>query len=184
MYARAVDDAAARLRRLRHEEREDFGLAALAFGLALAATQARPALAVPLFLGGLAVGVFGVRALWGRWDLVERLAGERDAYVISEVLVHASRASTMERRRDLAAMIRSRLREPEIVGDALVGSVAPDLQALASELDDGELALEPGCAVACLRLLRDPAESTVPPEELRSRIRQIRSGFRSRHLAA
>ena len=63
MYARAVDEAAARLRELRHEEWEDLGLAALALGLAVVATQVRPAFAMPLFLGGLAVGALGVRAL-------------------------------------------------------------------------------------------------------------------------
>jgi hypothetical protein len=37
-----------------------------------------------------------VRAVWRRWDLVDRLTGERDAYVISEVLAYASREATME----------------------------------------------------------------------------------------
>ena len=91
MHARAVDDAATRLRDLRREEWEDLSLAALAIALALAATWARPALALPLFLGGLAVGALGLRALWRRWDLVDRLAGERDAHVISEVRAYAAR---------------------------------------------------------------------------------------------
>ena len=53
MYARAVDDASARLQELRQEEWQELGLAALALGLALMATQIRPALAMPLFLGGI-----------------------------------------------------------------------------------------------------------------------------------
>ena len=69
MHARAVDNAAARLRELRHEEWGNLGLAALAFGLAIVATQVRPSLALPLFLGGVAVWFLGVRALWRRWDL-------------------------------------------------------------------------------------------------------------------
>jgi hypothetical protein len=73
MYARAVD------------EWVGLGLAALSLGLAVAATQVRPSLAVPLFLGVFAVGTLGVRALWRRWELVERFDGESDAYVISEV---------------------------------------------------------------------------------------------------
>jgi hypothetical protein len=73
MYARAVDEAAARLRELRHEEWEELGLAAVALGFALAATQVLPRLAAPLFLGGLPLWALGVRALWRRWDLVDRL---------------------------------------------------------------------------------------------------------------
>jgi hypothetical protein len=182
MYARAVDAAEARLRELRYEEREDLGLAALALGLAVAATQVRPALAVPLFLGGLAVGALGVRALWRRWDLVERLAGERDAYVISEVLAFASREATMERRHSFAAFIRSTVRQPRLACEARVIATVEELEALASELDDGELALDPVCAVACMRLVSDLTESplrnpAIPPEELRSRVRLIRAGF-------
>lgn len=189
MYARAVDEAAARLRELRHEEWEDIGLAALALLLAVAATQIRPGLAVPLFLGGLAVGAFGVRALWRRWDLVDRLAGERDAYMISEVLAYASREATMERRHTFAAMVRSGLRQPGLALQPRVHAAAEELEALASELDDGELGLDPACAVACMRLLSDLAESPLlnpelPAEELRSRVRQIRSGFALRRAAA
>ena len=186
MYARAVDDASARLRELRHEEWEDLGLAALALGVAVAATQVRPGLAVPLFLGGLAVGALGVRALWRHWDLLERLARDPDAYVISEVLTFASREATMERRQSFAALIRSRLRAPV---EARIIAAAEELEALACELDDGELTLDPACAVACTRLLSDLAESpllnpALPPEELCSRVRQIRSGFTPHRPAA
>jgi hypothetical protein len=167
----------------------DLGLAALAFGLAVAATQVRPALALPLLVGGLAVGALGMRALWRRWDLVERLAGEGDAYVIPEILAYASREATMERRHSFAALIRSRLPHPGLVSEARVVAVADELEALASELDDSALALDPAAAVACMRLLSDVAESpllnpALPHEELRSRVRQIRSGFRPCRLAA
>jgi hypothetical protein len=180
MYARAVEDAATRLRDLRREEWEDLGLAALALAFAVAATHVHPAFALPLFVGGLAVGARGVRALWRRWDLIERLAGERDAYVISEVLAHASRETTMERRRTFAALIRSSLSEPV---EARGSAAAEELEALASELEDGELALDPASAVACTRLLSDVVGSpllnlALTSEELRSRVRQIRSGFR------
>ncbi len=182
MYARAVDDASVRLHELRQEELQDFGLAALALGLALAATQVRPAFAMPLFLGGVAVGALALRALWRRWDLVDRLAGDRDAYVISDVLVYASRETTKERRHWFAAVIRSVVSQPGPAVVARVHAAADDLEALASELEDEELALDPACAVACARLLGDPAQSpllnpALPPEELRSRIQQIRSGF-------
>jgi len=186
MYARSVDEAAARLRELRHEEWEDLGLAALAFGLAVAMTQVDPALAMPLVLGGVAVAAFGMRALWCHWDLVDRLAGERDAYVIPEVRTYASREATMERRHDFAASIRNRLRQPGVACEARVVALAQELESLAAELDDGELVLDPDCAVACMRLLTELAENRPFPapseEDLRSRIRQIRSGFRPRGL--
>jgi hypothetical protein len=186
MYARAVDDAASRLRQLRDEERGDLALAALALGLAVAATQVHPELAIPLFLGGLAVGVLGIGALWRRWDLLDRLSGERDAYVISEVRAFASREATMERRRSCAASIRGRLEEPLEIRIALA---ADDLEALAAELDDPDLELDPACAVACVRLVSDVAESpllnpSLPPEELRSRVGRIRSGFETHKVAA
>lgn len=186
MYARTVDDAATRLRELRHEEWEQLGLGALALGLAIASTQVRPGLALPLFLGGLAVGVLGVRALWRHWDLVDRLSGERDAYVIPEVLAYASREATMERRHGFSALIRSRLSEPI---EARISAAAEELESLACELDDSELALDPASAVACMRLLNDVTESpllnpALPPEQLRSRIQQIRAGFTSSRRAA
>ncbi len=187
MYARAVDEAAERLHALRCEERGDFGLATVALALAVAAAQFRPALAMPLFLGGLFVGGFGLRALWRRWDLVDRLVGERDAYAISEVRARASSAATIERRRGYAALIRSRLRDPAL--QTRIARVAEELEALASELEDGDLELEPAAAVSCTRLVTDVAESpllnrALAPEDLSSRVRQIRAGFGSRRAAA
>ena len=188
MYARAVDEAAERLHELRHEARGDFGLAALAIALALAAAQFRPALAVPLFLGAVFVAGSGMGAMWRRWDLLDRLAGERDAYGIAEVLALASTAATMERRRACATSIRRTLGErlPEL--QARGAPVVEQLEALASELDDGELELEPACAVASARLLTDVAESPLlnaaaPGVDLYARIRRIRSGFSPRRVA-
>ena len=182
MYARAVDDAGERLRELRHEEWEKLGLAALALGLAVTATRVRPSLALPLLFGGFVVGALGVRALWRRWDLVDRLAGERDAYVIPEVLRYASREATMDRRSAMATVIRGWLEEPVPSLETRVRPAAAELEALVSGLTDGSLELDPACAVACQRLLSDVDESPLlnaaPPEELRSRVRQIRAGFR------
>jgi len=182
MYARAVDDAAERLRTLRQEECGDLGLAALALGLAVAVTQVHPQLALPLFLGGLGVGALGLRAVVLRWDLLEGLAGERDALVIPEVLAYASRDATIERRRTFAAMLRRDLREPERFGDVRLVAVADELEALACALEDDGLELHPAAAVACARLVSDIASSPLlkpdaPVAELRSRLLQIRSGF-------
>ena len=188
VYARAIEDASSRLCELRQEEWQDFGLAVLSMSLALAATQARPALALPLFLGGVAVAARGVRALWRRWDLVERLTGERDAYLIPEILARAEREATVERREAYAAWIRRELEQSALSHRDRVMLVAEEMEALACELDDDELVLDPACAVACMRLLNDASVSpllnlALPPEELRSRVRQIRSGFEPRQAA-
>jgi len=98
MYARAVDEMELRLRELRHEQWLDLALAAVVFGLALVATQARPSLVMPLFLGGVFAWALGIRALYRHWDLLDRLADERDALVIPEVASYASRHATGERR--------------------------------------------------------------------------------------
>jgi hypothetical protein len=182
MYARAVEEGAARLRALRHEEWEDLGLGAVAIALAVAATQVWPELALPLFVGGIAVGAKGVRAAWRRWDLVDRLADYVDAHVIPEVLAYASRHTLMERRRTFASFVRSRL----LTGDERVAAVAQDLEALASELEDDSLALDPVAAVACMRLLSEPDSPllarSAPTDELRSRVLQVRSGFKPQPL--
>jgi hypothetical protein len=185
MDARTIDDAGKRLHELRQDEWQDLGLAALALGLAVVAAEARPSLALPLFLGGIGVGALGVRALWRHWDLVDRLSGERAAYVIPAVLEYAAREATIERRRGSAARIRCHVAEPGRGLEARVHAVAEELEALASELDDPELELDTGCAVACMRLLSDLDGSpllnpALPPEDLRSRVHQIRSGFRAR----
>jgi hypothetical protein len=181
MYARAVDEAAARLRELRREEWEDFGVSLAAMALALVATQAHHALTMPLFLGSLVVGALGMRALWRRWDLVDRLSGEPDAYAIAEVLESASREATLDRRRGYAALIRRRVRDRSAC-DTRIALVADELDQLACELEDSGLALDPACAVACRRLVSDTAESalfdpTVSAEELLANIRRIRFGL-------
>ena len=182
MYARAVEEGAAKLRALRHEEWEDLGLGAVAIALAVAATQVWPELALPLFVGGIAVGAKGVRAAWRRWDLVDRLADYVDAYVIPEVLAYASRHTSMERRRTFASFLRSRL----LTGDERLTAVAHDLEALATELEDDSLALDPSAAVACMRLLSEPESPllarSAPTDELRSRVLQVRSGFKPQRL--
>ena len=147
--------------------------------MAVGATQVVPELALPIFLGGLFVGMLGMRALWRHWELVDRLAVERDAQVIAEVRDYAAREATMDRRQALAAYIRIWLKEPV---DPRIRLAAGDLDALASELDEERLTLDPVCAVACARLVRDTATSALlnpaePPEQLRSSVRQIRAGF-------
>ena len=181
MDASAVDEAARRLRDLRQDEWLDLGLGALAFGLALAATTLYPPLALPLFIGGVAASCLGVRALWLRWDLVDRLASERDAHAIAAVRAYATRETSPERRRAFAAGIRARLADP-VFAAGPGQAAATELEALARELEDAALALDPVSAVVCARLVDDPARSRLlRPDagglELRSCVRQVRSGF-------
>ena len=180
MYARAVDDAGARLRELGHQGWQSLALGVVAFGLALGATQVRPSFAVPLFVGGLVVLASGVRTVWRHWDLLDCLTDDRDAYVIPEVLARARRETTMERRRGFAAEIRRTLAGRPT--DRAPGTgVAEELAALAAELEDPGLALDPACAVACMRLLCDPASPLFDPDafdaEVRGRVVRIRAGF-------
>ena len=189
MYARAVEDAEARIRELRCEEHRDLGLAAVVLALAVAVTVVHPALALPLLIGGFAVGFLGLRALWRRWDLVERLSGDHDAYVISEVRRRAARETTPERRRTYAASIRILLDHSGSLYAERAKRAASELEALACDLDDNELELDPSAGVACARLLEDYEASpllnlAMPPDELRSRVCRIRAGFHPRRLAA
>ena len=56
-------------------------------------TSAYRPLVLPLFMGGVAVGALAIRSLWKHWDLIDRLAEDRDAHVISEVAEYAARHS-------------------------------------------------------------------------------------------
>jgi hypothetical protein len=159
-------------------------LAALAVVLALTAivTQVPTQLDLPLFVGGLGVGVLGVRAIFQRWDLIERLAMEPGAYVIPEVLDYASREATMERRQTFAALLRRELRPPYRGADTRVTAMSDELEALARDLEDPAASLDPVAAVRCMRMLSDPIASplfnpALPPDDLRSHIRLIRTGF-------
>jgi len=185
MHAPTVDEAGVRLRELRLEEWYDLALAGVAVVLAVGAAERAPSLALPLLIGGLALGALGIRALWRHWDLVDRLADKPDAYGIPEVLAYASRETTMERRRRYAALIHDYLAPASAARSGGLDAAAEELAALADELEDEALELSPECAVACSRLCSDPSASPLlnlelPQDELRWRARRIRSGFTSR----
>jgi hypothetical protein len=48
----------------------------------------------------------GVLAGWRRWDLLDRLVGERDAYAIPGVRARAEQEASMANRRSLSGAIR------------------------------------------------------------------------------
>jgi hypothetical protein len=69
-----ADETARRLRELRREGHERLAVGASALLLAVAASILYPPLAVPLLLGGVGVGVLGLKSLWHHWDLGDRVA--------------------------------------------------------------------------------------------------------------
>jgi hypothetical protein len=183
-----VDEHAIRLRELRGEEWADTALALVAFGLALAASQALSELVVPLLVAFIGAVVLALRAFWRRWELLDRLLLERDAYAIPEVRARAEGIASMRNRHALASSIRSLLHETTFTPSARAAALAGELEALASELDDAELELTPRCAVLCQHLLTEGGESPLlnpawPLEDAIARVRQIRGGFAS-HLVA
>jgi hypothetical protein len=176
MNAHALSDAETRLADLRRDEWQQLGLGALALGASLAMTAAYEPLVGPLFVGGVALWLLGMRSLWRRWDLVDRLADDRDAYVISAVSAYAARDARMDRRHANAASLRFWATQTDLA------DVVGELEQLASDLDNPDLELSPACAIVCRRLLTDP---TVSPllngglaDDLRDTIVEIERGFR------
>ena len=182
MYARALQEAEAHLVEVRHDEMHRLGLSGLALGASLTATVAFPPLALPLFVGGLTIGALGIRSLWRHWDLVDRLADDRDAYLIPEVRAYAARDARMDRRLGHAAHIRSWIEQASLPDDVRIAEFAAELEELACALEDRDLELDPASAVACRRLVSDPTvspllNSALPRDGVRSSIARIRSGF-------
>jgi hypothetical protein len=182
MIARAAEEAGSRLHDLQREGWDDAVVAAVAFALAIAAAALHSDFALPLFLGGLFVAGRAVVVGWRRWDLLDRLVGERDAYGIPEVRCRAEQQASMPNRRSLSRAIRWRL---ELGENPRMAVAAEELAMLAEELLDARLELDPACAVACSRLLTEDVTSplinaALPVEDVRSRVWQIRAGFRPR----
>lgn len=161
---------------------EDGAVAAAAFALAIAASAIRPEFALPLFLGSLFVLGRALLAGWRRWDLLDRLIVEGDAYSIPEVRARGEQEAEMTNRRRLSRAIHSRL---ELADDPRVVANADQFAMLAEELADPLLVLDPACAAVCSRLLFDYVDSPLnnpglPAEDVRSRLTQIRCGFHSK----
>lgn len=190
MYARQVEEQSTELHELKHDELELTGLTVLCFGLALAA-HGRPTLALPLLAAGLAGAALAVRAFWRRWDLVDRLLMEREAYEIDEVRTRAEQIALLETRRALAISIRWRLEHATAFTDpdGRLLRIAPEIAALADDLADETLELDPLRAVECERLLTDGLTSplvdpTASVADLYAWICRIRAGFRPRGAAS
>jgi hypothetical protein len=182
VVAASIEQTTVRLAELRHQVQDDAVLAALAFCLSLVASLVRPELAAPLFAGGLTAAVLALRSFWRRWDLLDRLLLERDAYAIPEVRSRGERAAAIANRLELAAWIRSLLADPVYACQPRVRAAADELELLAAELADPALELAPISAVECERLLVDGTVSpllntALPADEVRRSVRRIRAGF-------
>jgi hypothetical protein len=178
MYARALQEAETELVALHHDERARLASSAAALGASLVATAVYPALAVPLFVAGLAIGALAVSSIWHHWDLVDRLADDRDAHLIPEVRSYAARETQMDRRRAHAALVRAWASAP----DERVADLVAELTDLADALEDEGLEVDPATAVACRRLVTEPLQSPLLDdrascEDLRSTILRLRAGF-------
>jgi hypothetical protein len=183
MVAREVDVAAAELRVLRREGWARVGLVVVVFGLAVVASVVYRPLAVPLLIGALAAVALVVSVFWRRWDLLDRLALDRDVYVIPEVRALAEHAAAKANRRLLASSIRRLLAELRRGSASGIVAAVEDLEALAEEFENDGLMLDPACAVACMRLLGGGSTSFLtglgrPPEDVVACVRRIRAGFR------
>jgi len=183
MTAHEIDGAAKRLGDLRNQTVEDSVLAALSFGLALAATWYRPSLAIPLTAGAMVMTALACRAFVKRFWLVEELAVDGDAYRIPAVHDFALRTASLQHRREIARIVRG----------ALVGSTGeiaermelagPDLVLLIAALENETVAWDPQTVVTLDQWLADPEGSfrdvSVPAVEMRSRVRSILAGLGS-----
>jgi hypothetical protein len=186
MNAETIEQAERRLHELRLDEWADLGLAATAMGLALAASVLHPPFVVPLLIGALASAVLAGRAFFRRLELSDRLLLDRDAYAIEEIRRRGEDMASMANRRALAQVVRARLTPvPGYSSSPRVVARAEELRALASELDDEGLSLDPVCAVRCHQLMNNYAESPLlnsllPDEDIQVWIRRIRLGFEPR----
>ena len=190
MYARQVEEQSTELDELKRDELELVGLTVLCFGLAFAG-HGRPTVALPLLAAGLGGAFLAMRAFWRRWDLVDRLLLEREAYLIDEVGRRARHLAEPENRHSLAASIRWRLENASALRDSAgrLHRLAPELAELACALDDDSLELDPLRAVECERLLTDGTASPLVDgatsvEDVLARVRRIRAGFAPRGAAS
>jgi hypothetical protein len=174
MVARDVELLGRQLHELNERTVEELGLAAVAFALALGATQMRRDLAIPLLVGALALTGMGLVAFVRRRLLVEDAAADRDAYELAEVRRYAAWIARREQRLAHAAQIRRLLTLSPEYTPARIEVGRAELEELEEKLKRVGLPLDPACAVALERLLH---EETIAANEFRSRLRQVLAGF-------
>lgn len=177
MTAHEVDNAAKRIGELTSQSIEDAVLAAVTFGLALAATWYRPSLAMPLTIGALAMTLLAGRAFVAKFLLVDELAADRDAYCISAVSDFGARAASIEHRRVVAATVRVALAGSAAGVTGRPAAARTELEQLIRALEDESIDWEPQTVVALEHWLDDPNDAfrdpMAPAVLIRSRVRSV-----------
>jgi hypothetical protein len=179
MSARDVEQLGRKLHDLNERTIGELALAAVAFVLALLATELRPDLVVPLLAGAVGLAVLGIVAFVRCHLLVEDAAVDPDAYLLPEVRRFGERAASLGHRRELAAWIRRAVAASPELASPRVDENRAALEELRNDLERPELPFEPACAVALERLLHEGGlyDADLPADELRSRLTQILAGF-------
>lgn len=183
MSAREVERLGRQLRTLHEQAIGRLALGAAAFGGALAASQLRHELAIPLLLGGVGLAMLGCRDVVRRECLLDEAATDSDAYALAPVRRHTARLATMAHRRDDAASLRRLARNPERY---IADRIEPNrelLEQLAEELEREDLSFDPACAVLLDHLLLRPEESALfaagrSSADVHSSLVQIEAGLR------
>jgi hypothetical protein len=186
VIARALDDAAARIRHTRRRSSESLVLAAFAAAWAGLAAVTNTRLAVAL---GVGVAFELAAAVWfalTRRGLIAGLAVEPDAYVLPEVRAYGAQIAGPRPRRDLAVGIRKMVREAVRPDSLYLGErvqrYARDLEALAHDLTAPGVRVHPASVAACRRFLSEAAESPLynprlPEDDIPRILRRIRAGI-------
>jgi len=181
VIARDVELLERRLQDLNERTVGELALAGVAFGLALAASQLRKDLAIPLFVGAVALTACGLVAFVRKRLLVEDAAVDRDAYGLEPVQRYAQWMARTDQRRAHAAHVRRLLGLAGEFAPARVRASRAELEQLVKELERDDRALDPACAVTLEHLLRD---ASIPSDEFRSRVRQVLDGFSGGRVTA
>ena len=179
MSARDVEQLGRKLRDLYERTIGELALAAVAFVLALLATELQPDLVLPLLAGALGLTVLGIVAFVRRQLLVEDAAADPDAYLLPDVRRFGKHVASPGHRRELAAWIRRAVAVSPEFASPRIDENRVALEELRDDLEQPELRFEPACAVALERLLYDGGlyDADLPANELRSRLTQILAGF-------
>lgn len=189
MTAREVEAAKARLDRM--AQRRHTWL--LAGGVLVAAAAAglfvAEWLAVGILAGGCCVASMGLLQSFLRHNLIQELAVEPQAYVLSDVRRFGAGLVLQARRRRLAASLDRVIENAGQPGTYYltdrVEAYREQIRSLARAFRAPSCEVDPTSAAICLHLLTSAADSPLynwqlPPESLGSALLRIRAGIRPR----
>jgi hypothetical protein len=186
MLARELQEASGDLRHSRRLATQAALLAAVTATGVVVAALAAPALVIPLAAGtGLELAVV-CAARYTHRERVARLALEPAAYLLPEVERYGRRQVEPGQRARLSAWIREIVAEASVPGNLYladrVARFAHELEALARDLVQPGVHVQPASVVACRRLLTHTVESPLynprlSSDELKLALRRIRAGI-------